>query len=106
MASSRAVELFGGQQGAGFNFHQGRGRHQEVAGRVEVDVGNDPQIVAELVGDQADRQVEDIDLVLADEVQQQVEGAVEAVEVDVHGRPSNSELLTAETQRARRRQKN
>jgi hypothetical protein len=72
------LHLGGGQQPRGLQVEQGRGHHQELAGLVErpvvthgADVGD------ELVGDPAQRHLGDVELVLADELQQQVERAGE-----------------------------
>src|SRR5436309_3117912 len=56
------------------------GRHLEVVRRlVQPQLVNDRE---ELVGDLRDRQVGDVDLVLTDQVQQQIQGARELLELD------------------------
>jgi hypothetical protein len=55
-------------------------RHLEIVGRlIEPEIADHRQ---ELVGDLRDREVGDVDLVLADQMQQQVERAGELLQLD------------------------
>jgi hypothetical protein len=62
--------------------HQDRGHLEELAGALELEPLGAADRDEELLGDLGDRDVEDVDVLLADQVQQQVERAVEALQVD------------------------
>ena len=59
-----------------------RGHHQEFAGDIEVQLLHELDHVEVLRGDERDRNVVDVDLVLLDEVQQQIQRSLEVVEAD------------------------
>ncbi len=66
-----------------FDADEGRGQLQELAGTVEVQpVQLSGYRVVELTGDARYRDVEDVDILRPDEVQQQIQRAVEAIEFD------------------------
>ena len=71
-----------GQGGPAFDFDEGTGDDEEVAHEVEVERLKDIEELEELLGDFRDRQVEDVQFLAADQVQEQVHGAAEAVEFD------------------------
>ena len=64
---------------------QRRSHHQELAGDVEVDLPHSLEVLEVLLGDERDGDVEDVEAVLADEVQQQVERALEVGQRDAEG---------------------
>ena len=59
-----------------------RRHHQELARDVEVQLLHQVDVLEILLRDRGDRDVVDVDLVLLDEVQQQVERALELLEPD------------------------
>jgi len=67
---------------AGLDLHQGGGHEEELAGVVDVDLGGAGEVRGVLVGDLGDGDVGDLDLGLSDEVEEEVEGPVEGVEMD------------------------
>jgi hypothetical protein len=70
-----------------------RGRdHQELGGALEVGPHR-LEVGQELVGDLRERDVTDVELVLADQAEQQVEGAVEVVQVHREARRPLEEYL-------------
>ena len=72
----------GRQQHPALDLHQRRGHDQEVAGELDVELVETLEMLEELVGDRRDGDVENVHLVLLDEVEEQVERAVEGVERD------------------------
>src|SRR5690606_22939105 len=73
----------GGQQPRGLQIQQGGGDHQELADLVQVPVvAHGPDVGEEVVGHLVQRDLGDVQLVLADQLQQQVEGPGEVVEPD------------------------
>jgi hypothetical protein len=71
-----------GQQPGGLQVQQGRRHDQEVADLVQVPAaGPVPDVGDELVGDLGQSHLGDVQLVLGDQRQQQVEGALEHVQV-------------------------
>nr|WP_263429880.1 hypothetical protein [Nannocystis pusilla] len=70
------------QQLAALEVRQRRRHHQVVARDLEVELAHDVEVLEVLLGDERDRDVEDVELVLAHEVQQQVERALEHLELD------------------------
>ena len=77
------VDVGGGQQPGGLEVEQRGGDDEELAGLVEVQlVAERPQVGDELVGDLRQRDLGDVELVLADQLQQQVERALEVGQPD------------------------
>ena len=78
-----------GQQPGGLDVEQGRGDEEELARLAQVPGGlaglQRPQVHHELVGDLGQRDLGDVQLVLADQAEQQVEGPLEVVEVHREG---------------------
>ena len=70
---------------------QRRGHHQELPGHVEIELLHHLDVQQVLLGNQRDGDVVDVDLVLANEVQQQVERSLEPHQLDAVGMPG---LLT------------
>ena len=76
------VHFAGRQQSRGLEVEQGRGDDEEIAGLIEVPAARErPDVADELVGDGRQRNLGDVELVLGDQRQQQVERALEDVEV-------------------------
>jgi len=67
------------QQHLGLDSQQPGGHLEVVRRLVQPQVADDGE---ELIGDLRDRQVGDVDLVLADQVQQQIQGARELLELN------------------------
>jgi len=74
--------LAAGQEHGGLDFHEGGGHDEEFAGEVDVELLEHIDILEVLVGDGGDGDVLDVHLGAADEVEEQVEGAV--VDVDAN----------------------
>ena len=74
-----------GQEDARLDVQERRGHADELAGHVEVDLLHRLERLQILLGDQGDGDVEDVDLVLVDEVQQQVERALEIGQHEFEG---------------------
>ena len=72
----------GGQQCLRLHVRQGRSHHQVLTGNVDVQRLHQIQVRQVLLGDEADRNVEDVELVLANQMQQQIERTLEDVELD------------------------
>src|SRR5207249_8372048 len=73
----------GGQQPGGLEVEQGGRDNEELAGLVEVPVvAHRPDVGDELVGDLVQRDLGDVQLVLADQLQQQVERPAEVFQRD------------------------
>ncbi len=70
---------------AGLDLHEGGGHEQELAGQLDIDARQVAERVEILLGDPGDGDVVDVDLLLADEVEQEIEGALEGVELDAAG---------------------
>ncbi len=70
------------QQHPRLDVDQRRRHHQELAGDVEVQLLHQVEVLEVLLRDERDRDVVDVDLVLLDEVQQQIERALEVLEAD------------------------
>ena len=64
---------------------QRRGHHQELTCHVEVEVLHQRDVAEVLLGDERDRDVVDVQLVLANQVQEQVERPLEGIELDLIG---------------------
>ena len=73
---------FARKQQLRLDLHQGRRHQHEFAGRFEVEEVDLSENAEVLVGDGGDGNVVDVDFVLADQEQQQVERALEYVELD------------------------
>ena len=65
-----------GQQGLGLDVDEERGHVDELAGGVDVDLLEVVGVLEELAGDAGDGDVVDVDVLLADEVEEEVERAV------------------------------
>ena len=77
------VDLGGRQQPGGLEVEEGGGDDEELAGLVEVQfLAQRAQVRDELVGDLRQRDLGDVELVLADQLQQQVERALEVGQLD------------------------
>jgi hypothetical protein len=72
-----------GQELARLQVAQGRRHHQVLAGDVDVEALHGVEVLEVLLGDEGDRDVEDLELVLAHQVQEQVEGALEHIDRDL-----------------------
>jgi hypothetical protein len=84
----RAGRVVGpGQEELALQLDQGGGQDEELAGPLHVESLDGVQVVEELLGDPGDGDVADVDLVALDEVQEQVERAVEGVECDLVDHP-------------------
>ena len=70
------------QQHSGLDVNQRGRHHQEVAGDVEIQLLQQVNRIEILLRDEHDRDVVDVQLVLPDQVQEQIERAVEVVELD------------------------
>src|SRR5260221_638093 len=82
------VDLPRRQQPRRLEVEQGGGDHEEIAGLIQVpSVRPGPDVADELVGDAGQRDLRDVQLVLRDQGEQQVEGALE--DVKVHLEPSS-----------------
>jgi len=58
--------------------------HQQVLGRdVEVELAHHAQVFEVALGDEGDRQIEDVQLVLLDQMQKQIERPLERGQLDV-----------------------
>jgi hypothetical protein len=68
------------QELARLDVAQGRRHHQVLAGDVDVEAGHRVEVLEVLLGDERDRDVEDRELVLLDQVQEQIERPLEHVE--------------------------
>ena len=66
------------QQRARLDVNQRRRHHQELPGHVEVQLLHQIDVAEVLLGDERDRDVVDVHLVLANEVQQEIERTLEA----------------------------
>ena len=62
--------------------NQRRRHHQELAGEVEIELLHQPEIVEVLLGDERDRNVVDVDLILPNQVNEQIERAFERLQLD------------------------
>ena len=62
--------------------NEGRGHDEELAGHVEVHLLHQIEVLEVLLRDQRDRDVVDVQLVLLDEVQEQIERALEIDQAD------------------------
>ncbi len=70
------------QQHPALDVNQRRGHHQELAGDVEVELLHQAEVREVLLGDQRDRDVVDVDLILLDQVDEQIERAFERLQLD------------------------
>ena len=70
------------QQHSGLDVNQRGGHHQEVAGHVEIQLLQQMNRIEILLRDDHDRDVVDVQLVFPDQIQKQIERAVEVVELD------------------------
>ena len=73
----------GGQEHLRLDVRQRRRHHQVLAGDVDAHGPHHGQVLEKLLGDEPDGDVEDVELVLLDQVQQEVERALEARGGDV-----------------------
>ncbi len=71
-----------GQEHPAFDLHERGGHDEELAGQLELELAHGVEGVEVLRGDLLDGDVVDIELVLADEEQQQVERAFEDLQLD------------------------
>ena len=71
-----------GQQHPAFDLHERGGHDEELAGQLELEVAHGVERVEVLLGDLHDRDVVDIQFVLADQEQQQVQRSFEDLELD------------------------
>ena len=77
------LDLLPGEEGAGLDRHQGRCDHEELARHLDVEVLERADVVHVRVRHVREPHVLDLDLLLLDEVQEQIEGALEdLVEAD------------------------
>ena len=78
-----------GQQAAGLELDQGRGDQQELGGDVEVEVLQPVELGQVGVDDRGERDLVEVDLLAQDQVQQQVERALEhgGLHLVGHGAP-------------------
>ena len=74
-----------GEQAAGLELDQGGGDEEELGGHVQIDGGHLGQLGQIGVHDAADRDLVEVHLLLGDEVQEEVEGALEDRRRDVVG---------------------
>ncbi len=78
------LDLARRQQPGRLEVEQGGRHQQEVAGLVEVPLGPlGPDVGDELVGDLGERDLGDVELVFGDEAEEQIERALEDVQVDL-----------------------
>src|SRR5262249_47906940 len=73
--------------------NQRRSHHEELARHVEVQLLHQIDVGEVLLGDEGDRNVVDVDLVLLDEVQQQIERSLEILQADRIRLENGFELL-------------
>jgi hypothetical protein len=71
------------QQHPGLDLHQGSRHHQELAGNVEIQLLHQVQVIEILLGDDGDLNVVHVHLVLLDQMNEQIERAVEALQLDL-----------------------
>ncbi len=79
-ASSPSSGAGARQQHARLDLGQDRGHHQVFGGQLEAQVLQDLDVIDVLAGDLGDRDIEDVEVLPADQVQQQVERAFEGLE--------------------------
>ena len=72
-----------GHEHLALNFHQCGGHDQELAGEFDIDAVDAGEGGKILAGELGDGDVGDLDFVLADEVQEEVEGTVKGIEMDM-----------------------
>ena len=82
-ASRRVLGRIGRHQLARLDVRQRRRHQQVLAGDVEVERAHEVEHLQVLLGDERDRDVEDVELVLLDEVQQQIERPLELGQLDL-----------------------
>ena len=73
----------GGQEHLRLDVDERRGDDQILADHVDVQRAHQLQVLEVLLGDEAHRNVQDVELVLANEVQQQVERSLEPFELEL-----------------------
>src|SRR4030043_146427 len=86
-----------GKEHARLDIHQRCRHHQEFSGDGKVEGLHDPDIVEILLGNQGNRYVVDIDLILLDEMQQEVQGPLEDINLDgigFHGYSPSASLTS------------
>ena len=71
------------QQHPALDVDQRRRHHQELAGDVEVELLHQVEVLEVLLGDQRDRDVVDVHLVLLDQMNEQIERALERLHLDL-----------------------
>ena len=82
-SSSSSCDLFlAGKRCPRLHFDQQAGHVEKVADGIDIDLFDDGDVFQELLGDRRDLDVDDIQLVLADQVQEQVERAAKDFEFD------------------------
>jgi hypothetical protein len=64
-----------GQELARLDLHEPGSDHEKLPASVWIETAEDLNVGQELLGDAPDRDIEDIDLILLDEVQEEVQGA-------------------------------
>ena len=65
------------KQRARLDVNQRRGHHQELPGHVEVHLFHQLDVAEILLGDERDRDVVDVDLALANQMQEEIERTLE-----------------------------
>ena len=81
-SSSSCDLVLAGQHHPRLDFDQRAGHVEKIADRVDVDLLQHGQVFEKLVGDGGDRNVRRVELVLAHEVQQQVQRTAKDVQLD------------------------
>ena len=79
----------GGEEHPALDLHERRGHDEELPRELDVEFAHGLDVVEELVRDARDGDVEDVHLVPLDEVEEQVERAVEGIERDGVGHGDN-----------------
>ena len=70
-----------GQHHAALDHHERGGHHDELARHVEIELAHEVEVLHVLLGDAPDRDVVDLQLLAADEIQKQIKGPLENFEV-------------------------
>ena len=73
------------QQRARLDVNQRRRHYQELSRHVEIQVLHERDVAQVLLGDERDRDVVDVQLALANQVQEQIERSLKGVELDLIG---------------------
>ena len=98
-SSSSCDLLLAGQHRPRFHLDEQAGHVEKIADRIDVDLLQNGDVFEELLGDGRDSDVDDIQLVLAHEVEQQIERPAEEIEFDakMHGDCARVSRSTAGT---------